>query len=130
VFALLRDGATWPTWSPVGSFDLERATPDGGEGTGAIRRFRTGLTTSREGITGIEADRCFGYRALSGLPISDHRATVKLEAERGGTTIVWSEEFRTIVPGMRWFLRTFVRRSADGLAARAAADQAAERAAQ
>src|SRR5690606_12972082 len=31
VHALLRDGATWPTWSPLGSFELERPAehPDG-----------------------------------------------------------------------------------------------------
>src|SRR5262249_44655094 len=31
VYDLLRDGATWPVWSPLGSFRLEREGRDGGE---------------------------------------------------------------------------------------------------
>jgi len=76
VFALLTDAATWPAWSPIGSFELERAAPYGGVGVGAIRRFRTGPATSREVVTGIEPNKRFAYRQLSGLPISDHHAVV------------------------------------------------------
>ena len=46
VFALLKDGASWPTWSPIGSFRLERQDPSGGEGVGAIRVFTTGAVHS------------------------------------------------------------------------------------
>ena len=31
VYALLADGSTWPTWSPIGSFELQE------EGEGARR---------------------------------------------------------------------------------------------
>ena len=50
VYALLRDGASWPEWSPLGSFELERPAGDEPEGVGAIRIFRTGRVTSREQI--------------------------------------------------------------------------------
>jgi len=149
VFALLCDGASWPRWSPIGSFQLERPAyppggrrpgddgPDtgandgrdsddgeggGGEGVGAIRRFRTSFVTSREEVTAVEPDVRFAYRALSGLPISGHLAVVELTPSDGGTTITWSEEFSTRVPGLARFLRNFVQRCADGLASRAAAD--------
>src|SRR2546430_12595305 len=56
VFRLLVDGAGWPTWSRLGSFELARAgePPAGverGEGAGAIRIFRT------RRITGAIASR-------------------------------------------------------------------------
>src|ERR1700730_17601419 len=92
VFALLTDAATWPAWSPIGSFELERAAPYGGVGVGAIRRFRTGPATSREVVTGIEPNKRFAYRQLSGLPISDHHAVVELEALPDGTRVAWTEE--------------------------------------
>ena len=124
VFALLADAATWPEWSPIGSFEPERAAPDGGVGVGAIRRFRTVRTISREEVTEVEPDRRFAYRQLSGIPISDHQAVVELEALPDGTRISWTEQFRTHVPGVRWFLRFFVRRCADGLAEHAAVQRA------
>jgi hypothetical protein len=42
VYELLRDGATWPQWSSIESFELERAGEGEPEGLGAIRIFRTG----------------------------------------------------------------------------------------
>ena len=32
VYALLIDGSTWPTWSPLDSFELERPAADEPEG--------------------------------------------------------------------------------------------------
>ena len=68
VYDLLRDGATWPQWSPIGSFRLEREGHDGGESLGAIRVFRTATVSSREEIVGFEPGRSFSYSALSGMP--------------------------------------------------------------
>src|SRR3954467_13935855 len=42
VYALLRDGASWPDWSPIDSFELERPGADEPEGVGAVRLFRGG----------------------------------------------------------------------------------------
>lgn len=42
VFALVRDGAVWPTCSPSGSFELESEGETEREGVGAVRVFRTG----------------------------------------------------------------------------------------
>jgi hypothetical protein len=120
VFGLIRDGSTWPSWTPIGSFALEREAPDGGEGVGAIRRFKTGLVGSREEITDLVPDRRLEYRQLTGVPIRDHVASVELEPVRGGTNIVWNESFRTRVPGLTTFLKWFIRRCANRLAAAAA----------
>lgn len=124
VYRLLGDGTTWPDWSPIGSFRLEREGRDGGETAGAIRAFRTGTVTSREELLEVRPGESLSYRALSGLPIRGHRATVGLTPVDGGTTITWHEEFEAKVPGTGWllarFLRRFVQRCADGLAAHAA----------
>src|SRR5215210_2273108 len=42
VYALLRDGASWPSWSPIESFELERPGADEPEGVGAVRVLRAG----------------------------------------------------------------------------------------
>jgi len=122
VFGLVRDGSSWPSWSPIGSFALakEAPGPGGGEGVGAIRRFKTGMKASTEEITDLVPDRRLEYRQLTGVPIKDHLASVELEPARGGTTIVWNESFRTSVPGLAMFLKWFVGRCANGLAAKAA----------
>ncbi len=120
VFGLVRDGSTWPLWSPIGSFRLAKEAPGGGEGVGAIRRFKTGIAGSTEEITELVPDRRLADRQLTGVPIKDHVASVELEPARGGTTIVWNESFRTRWPGLPLFLKWFIRRCANGLAAKAA----------
>ena len=124
VYDLLRDGATWPQWSPIGSFRLEREGRDGGESLGAVRVFRTATVSSREEIIGFEPGRSFSYSALSGLPIRSHRADVELTGRDGGTAITWREDFVAKRPYsgslIGWFLRGFVQRCVDGLARHAA----------
>jgi hypothetical protein len=131
VYDLLRDGESWPQWSPIGSFRLERKGHDGGESLGAIRVFRTATVSSREEIVGFEPGRSFSYSALSGLPIRSHRADVELTGRDGGTAITWREDFVAVKGagevGGAWliarFLRGFVQRCADGLARHAASVQ-------
>ncbi|WP_116950295.1 SRPBCC family protein [Jiangella endophytica] len=124
VYALLRDGASWPVWSPIGSFELESPGEDGGESLGAVRVFRTGRVASRERIVELVPDRRLGYTLLSGLAIKDYRADIDLTEGPDGTTIRWHSSFRAKVPGMggvyRRSLTTFIRRCVDGLAAHAA----------
>ncbi|WP_326560706.1 SRPBCC family protein [Micromonospora sp. NBC_01796] len=133
VYALLRAGATWPTWSGLDSFELERAVPpvdgngagDGGPGAheevGAIRVFRTGPMTSREEIVELVSARRLSYVLLSGLPLRDYRADVDLTPTLEGTTIRWHSTFEAKVPGTGWFYRLFlgrfIRQTAEGLAA-------------
>jgi hypothetical protein len=124
VYRLLREGATWPVWSPIDSFELERAGADGGENLGAHRIFRTGRATSREEIVELVADRRFSYSLLSGLPLHSYRADVDLEPRDGGTAIRWHSTFHAKWPGsggiLRRALTKFIQRCADGLAAYAA----------
>jgi uncharacterized protein YndB with AHSA1/START domain len=112
VFSLVAAGATWPEWSSLGSFELEAAGADGGEGVGAIRVFRTlGLFRSREQIVDVEPDRALAYVLLPGsrgLAMRDYRAEVRLSPERDGTRIDWVGTFRPALPATGWFWRAFM----------------------
>jgi hypothetical protein len=123
VYSLLVAGKTWPTWSPLDSFELESEAPGGGEGLGAVRVFRTGRTVSREEVVELVPDRRFGYALLSGLPLRDYRARIDLTPVDGGTVIHWRSSFAPKVPGTGWIYRralgTFIQRCVDGLAAHA-----------
>jgi hypothetical protein len=125
VYQLLHSGESWPCWSPIGSFELEREGPGGGEGVGARRLFRTGPFKSHEEIVADEPDRRFGYTLRRGLPLRDYRADIELEGRDGGTAIHWHSSFRPKIPGTgafyRWFLGRFLQRCVDGLAHGAAA---------
>ena len=87
VFALLHDVSTWPDWADF---------PDG---VGAIRAF-TGQANTREEVVAVEQDRHFAYVLLSGIPIRDYRADVRLTpTASGGTEISWQSSFTAKVPG-------------------------------
>ena len=125
MYALLRDGATWPTWSPIGSFELDRPAADEPEGVGAVRIFRTprplGQTLSVEQIVELIPDRRFSYVLISGLPLRGYRADVDLTpTEGGGTAIRWQSTFSARLPGVGPFycrvLGRFVAKAAQGLA--------------
>jgi hypothetical protein len=132
IYDLLVDGATWPTWSPLESFELVRPSPEPppgashgrGEGLGAIRIFRTGRTASREEIVEVVPARRLSYALLSGLPLTGYRADVDLTPVAGGTRVEWCSSFSARVPGTgwiyRWALGKFIQRCVDGLAAHAA----------
>ncbi|MGE5131938.1 MAG: SRPBCC family protein [Gemmatimonadota bacterium] len=125
VYRLLSDGASWPSWSPIGSFQLEREGAAGGESEGAIRVFGRGGLSSRELLVELRPGESIAYELLSGLPLRGHRAEVELLPQDGGTAIVWHEAFEPALPGSGWllhaFLRWFMQRCASGLAARAGA---------
>jgi hypothetical protein len=129
VYALLRDGSTWPDWSPIGSFTLDKEGEAEREGLGAIRIFQTGRTRSCERIVELVPDQRLSYTLVSGLPLRGYRADVDLEPNGAGTTIHWRSSFDPQVPGTGWFyrllLQNFIGRTARGLAAYAAAGDGA-----
>jgi hypothetical protein len=130
LYPLLRDGATWPVWSPIGSFELRRPAADEPEGVGAIRVFRTGRVTSVERVAELVPNQRFGYELEHGLAIRDYRADIDLEPAGERTAIHWHSTFRAKVPGTGWLyqrtLAKFIRRCAEGLAAYAETTSAAD----
>ena len=127
VYELLADGATWPDWSPLGSFELLERGDGSPEGVGAVRRFTTGRRQSTERVVERRPAERFSYVLVSGLALREYRADVTLTPADGGTTITWHSTFRPKVPGTgglyRRALSSFIGQCVEGLA------RAAERAA-
>jgi hypothetical protein len=133
VYALLRDGSTWPSWAPIDSLELERPGADEPEGVGALRVLRSGRVTGRDEIVELVPDRRFSYAHTSSLPVRNHRGDVDLEPVAEGTAIRWVSAFDPKYPGTGWLVRRaldgFVAKLANGLAERATADARARGAA-
>ena len=124
VYALLRDGSTWPSWAPIDSFALARPGADEPEGVGAIRELRSGRVTGRDEIVELVPDRRLSYAHTSRLPVRDYRGDVVLEPVAEGTRIRWTVAFDPTFPGtgplVRRALDGFVAKLTDGLARHAA----------
>ncbi len=131
VYRLLADGSTWPQWSPIESFELERPGTDAPEGVGAIRIFRLGRTTGRDQLLALVPNRRIEYASLSGLPVRDYVGEVELEpAPGGGTTLHWRSSFYPSRRGTGWIVERAIRRflggCTNGLASYTAASKAAD----
>ncbi|HXA73509.1 MAG TPA: SRPBCC family protein [Acidimicrobiales bacterium] len=125
VYDLLADGSTWPTWSPLGSFELLAPGDGTPEGLGAVRIFTTGRHRSRERVVERQPGVSFAYVLEAGLALRDYKAVVNLAPNAdGGTTINWRSTFTAKVPGTgglyRRQLGAFIEQCVQGLAAAAA----------
>ena len=125
VYDLLADGSTWPTWSPLGSFELLARGDGTPEGLGAVRLFTTGRHKSRERVVERQPGVSFAYVLEAGLALRDYKAVVTLAPNAdGGTTINWRSTFAAKVPGTgrlyRRQLGAFIEQCVQGLAAAAA----------
>jgi hypothetical protein len=132
VYALLRDGATWPEWGPIDSLELEREGAGEREGVGAVRVLRSGRVTGRDTIAELVEDRRFAYTHESSLPVKNYRGAADLDPlPDGGTEIRWVSEFDPKIPGtgplVRRALDGFISKVVNGLAERATADAASRR---
>lgn len=120
LYGLLRDGSTWPSWSQIDSFELEREGSGEPEGPGAIRVLTSGRIVGRDEVLGFVENKQFRYAHLGGLPVRDYRGTVDLEAVDGGTVVTWRVTFDAKYPGTGWLVRrminTLIERVVNGLA--------------
>lgn len=123
VYAMLLDRPTWPSWSPLDSFQHEADGNDGPNSLGAIGTFATGRKRSREEIVELIPNQRLSYTLLSGLPLSGYRADIDITPDEHGCTVRWHSTFGAR-PGSGWIYRlvlgTFIQRMVDGLAAAAA----------
>ncbi|RJQ82274.1 SRPBCC family protein [Pseudonocardiaceae bacterium YIM PH 21723] len=105
VYALLADGASWPSWASVTSATVEPAVIGSPH---EIRVFRTRLLgwplTLRQQLIGCVPGRVFYYSLASGLPIRNHRGSVDLQPRKNGCAITWTAGFRPEFPGTGWLL--------------------------
>jgi hypothetical protein len=115
VYALLRDGSTWPTWGTVERFALEQPGTPEPESVGAIRNFFTGKYKMRERVAELVANKRFSYELLEGLPLRDYRAVIDITPADGGTDIHWHTTFTCKVPGMGWAYRRGLQKITAGM---------------
>jgi uncharacterized protein YndB with AHSA1/START domain len=110
VFELLAVGAGWSRWAGpliVRSSWEREGTPAPG-GVGAIRALGTKRVGSREEIVAYDPPTHLAYTILSGLPVRDYRADVRLTPDGTGTRISWSGTFTPKLPGTSGALRLFL----------------------
>jgi hypothetical protein len=113
VYRLLADGTTWPTWSPIESYELEAGSGPTPDGIGEIRIYRRGRTTGRDQIVELVPGRRFAYRALSGLPVREYFGQVDLEPAATGSIVRWRSTFFAKIPGTGALLERGIRRFLD-----------------
>ena len=118
VYALLIDGASWPSWSPIESVELEGDDADGHVGT--VRVLRSGKVTGRDTIAELVPDRRFAYTHASSLPVKNYRGEIDLTPIDGGTSIRCVSTFEPKFPGtgrlVKRGLGKFIGKMTNGLA--------------
>lgn len=109
VFALLADSSTYPNWSDIGGYAMERPGFETPHGVGEIRVFFSyGVFKVREEIVELVPNRFMAYTLLSGLPMRDYRGETTLEPlPDGGTRITWRSSFLSVA-GTGGFMRLFM----------------------
>ena len=129
VWALVADGAGWKNWAGVMKSSLEREGEPPPDGVGAIRRLGPSPFTSREEVVVWDPPSHLGYVILSGMPVRNYRADIKLQqvedkaaGNPGGVTTVieWSATFDAKLPGTGTLLRAGLRTMIARFAKRAA----------
>ena len=110
VWKLLSTVETWPTWSRHKLARLERDGSPTPDGLGAIRVLATNPAKpqrcNREEVIVFDPPGHFAYKLLSGQPLKDYRADVRLATRPdGGTSIVWESKFENGgAQGLVWVL--------------------------
>lgn len=98
VWELLSDHERMGEWT---SFRAELVRPGARErnGVGALRRLSAFGSSVEEEIVEFVPERLYSYRLLRGLAVRNHRGTILLIPERGGTRVRWAVTFEPLVPG-------------------------------
>ncbi len=90
VWRLVSDATSYPEWGPWSDAGYRQHGDAAPGGTGAIRWFRYGRTTTVEKVLAAEPGRCLRYTVVGGIPVRNYLAEVRLTPTGDGTRIVWS----------------------------------------
>jgi uncharacterized protein YndB with AHSA1/START domain len=109
VWDVLTDHRAYEAWGAASKATLEtEGTPDV-NGVGAVRRLAEGPIAVREKVLEFEPKTRFVYTVLSGPPVRDYRATVRLEPRGTSTMVHWSVSFRGKLPLLGHVMKPVVR---------------------
>jgi hypothetical protein len=75
VFTLLKEGPTWPRWTIIGTFHLERPGFHDPSGVGAVRVFPTPFSKVGEEVIALIPNRRLSYVFLSGFSLRNYRTS-------------------------------------------------------
>ncbi|WP_082929293.1 SRPBCC family protein [Mycobacterium sp. 852013-51886_SCH5428379] len=92
VYDLLADPERWPQW-------LAGVRTAGWVEPGEVRRIVVSGLTMREEVLVSDRPHHHAYTILSGIPVSDHRADVRITPRPRGCLITWTATFRGRIPG-------------------------------
>jgi len=126
VWALVSTASSWKDWAGVMRSSLEREGDPAPDGVGAIRVLGPSLVGSREQVVEWDPPAHLGYVILSGMPVKNYRADIRLEEKTTSdgspvtTVIEWSATFDPKVPGTGALMRTVLRAIISRFCSRAA----------
>jgi hypothetical protein len=118
IFSLVKDSSTYPQWTPVQRYEMERPGIHELHGLGEIRVLITGPLRAREEIVNLIPNRYMAYTLIGGLPMCEYLGETTLDPlADGGTRVTWQSSFYEKYPFTGWFwklvmlwvLRLFVR---------------------
>ncbi|MDN4518119.1 SRPBCC family protein [Mycolicibacterium austroafricanum] len=92
IYDLLAVPERWPQW-------LTSARTARWEVPGTVRRIEVSGLTMREQILVADRPHHHAYTILSGFPVTDHRADVRITPRPDGCVVTWEATFRSRVPG-------------------------------
>lgn len=98
VYDVLIDVERWPDWLSGARSAVWEEAGIAGTREGAIRRIVVSGLTMREKVLIDDRPHHHAYRIVSGIPVTDHRADVHINAQAGGSLIVWRATFRSRIP--------------------------------
>jgi hypothetical protein len=108
IWGVLADVPRWAEWGPWNSSTYEREGTPAPGGVGAVRLLKRFAMTLREELTVFEPPERMAYKLLSGMPVRDYQAEVRLSEAGEGSEILWRSEFDAL-PGVgelyRWQLQ-------------------------
>ncbi|MGI5215446.1 SRPBCC family protein [Plantactinospora sp. CA-290183] len=127
VWSLLINAYSWPRWGTVDALlpeQSEQISPDGHDGVGAVRAFRTGRVVTREKIVEMYGNERLVYEGADNPFMNDYRAEISLTGGAGGgTAISWRGSY-DVAFGLHFAFRPMLtrtmRRMVHGLAQAAA----------
>ena len=98
VFDKLTDHRAYAQMTPMRKSTLDREGTPAPNGVGAVRRLALAGPPIVEEVVGYERPTFFAYKAVKGLPVSEHLGEVRLRDVGGRTEMTYTVSFTAKIP--------------------------------